>query len=75
MYLFELWFSPDICPGLGLLNHMASLQLVFKETSIEFSTVGVLSYIHSPAFIVRRFFDGGYSDWCEMIPHCISAFL
>ena len=24
----------------------------------------------SPAFIVCRFFDDGYSDWCQMIPRC-----
>ena len=24
----------------------------------------------SPAFIVCRFFDGGYSDQCEVISHC-----
>ena len=23
-YLFELWFSPDICPEVGLLGHMVS---------------------------------------------------
>ena len=28
MYLFELWFSPDICPGVGLLDHMVALFLV-----------------------------------------------
>ena len=25
MYLFELWFSTDTCPGVGLLNHMVAL--------------------------------------------------
>ena len=29
MYLFELYFSPDIRPGAGLLNDMATLFLVF----------------------------------------------
>ena len=24
----------------------------------------------SLAFIVYELFDDGYSDWCEMIPHC-----
>ena len=24
----------------------------------------------SPAFIVRRLFDDGHSDWCEVISHC-----
>ena len=26
---FQLEFSPDICPGVGLLDHMAVLLLVF----------------------------------------------
>ena len=26
---FELWFSPDICPGVGLQDHMVALFLVF----------------------------------------------
>ena len=42
MYLFELWFSPDICPGAGL-----------QGTSILFSTVGASIYI--PANPVGRF--------------------
>ena len=25
MYLFELQFCPDICPGVGLLDHMAHM--------------------------------------------------
>ena len=25
MYLFELWFSLDICPGMGLLDHGSSI--------------------------------------------------
>ena len=29
MYLFEPCFSPDICPGVGLLGHMVALFLVF----------------------------------------------
>ena len=29
MYLFELWFPPDRCPGVGLLDHMGVLYLVF----------------------------------------------
>ena len=31
MYLFELEFSPDTCPGLGLQDHKVTLFLVFKE--------------------------------------------
>ena len=29
LYLFELQFYLDICPGVGLLDHMATLFLVF----------------------------------------------
>ena len=45
MYLFELWFSPDICPGMGLLDHIVVLFLVFKGTSILFSITVVPIYI------------------------------
>ena len=41
MYLFELWFCPDVCPGVELLDHMVILFLVFWATSILFSTVAV----------------------------------
>ena len=30
MYLFKLWFIPDRCPGVGLLDHMIALFLIFK---------------------------------------------
>ena len=43
MYLFKLQFSLDICPGMGLLDHTA-LFLVFRGTSILFSTVAVPIY-------------------------------
>jgi len=29
MYLFELEFCLDICPGVGLLDHIVALFLVF----------------------------------------------
>ena len=29
MYFLELWFSPDICPRVGLLGHIVDLSLVF----------------------------------------------
>ena len=45
MDLFELWFSLDLCPGMGLLDHMVALLLVFKETSIVFSIVAATIYI------------------------------
>lgn len=45
MYLFELWFSPDTCPCVELLDHMATLFLVFKGISTLFSIVAVQIYI------------------------------
>ena len=45
MYLFKLWFPPDICPGVGLLEHMVAVFLVFKGTSKLFSIVDVPIYI------------------------------
>lgn len=32
MYLFELPFYPDICPGIKLLDHRATLDLVLGGT-------------------------------------------
>ena len=74
MCLFELWFSQDICPVVGLLGHMVGLILVFKEIPILFCiwlcqltfppTVheGSLFSISWPPFIVCTFFDDGHSD-------------
>ena len=45
MYLFEVLFSPDICPGVGFLDHMTSLFLVFWGSSIPFSIVAAPIYI------------------------------
>ena len=33
LFLFELWFSLDICSGAGFLDHMVVLYLVFKKLS------------------------------------------
>ena len=40
MYLFELSFPPDICPGVGLLDHMDvddlfNFQFLFLEVTSE----------------------------------------
>ena len=45
MYLFELEFSLDICPGVGLLDHMVTLFIVFKGTSVLCSIVAEPIYI------------------------------
>ena len=42
---FQIMFLLDICPGMGLLDHMIVLFLVFKETSTLFSTVVTPIYI------------------------------
>ena len=44
-YPFELPFCLDICPGVGFLDHMAILFLVFWGNSILFSIVAALTYI------------------------------
>ena len=36
MYLFKLQFYPDVCPGVGWLDHVATLFLVSWGTSIVF---------------------------------------
>ena len=47
MYPFELEFSSfsDISSGVGLVDHMVTLFLVFKETSILFCIVAAPVYI------------------------------
>ena len=81
MYLSELEFCPGICPGVGLLDHMVILFLVFCGAFILFSIVVVPTYTPtssvggslfstpSPAFIICRFFDGSHFEQCEVIPH------
>ena len=83
IYLFRLWFPPDTCPGVGLLDHIVVLFLLSLRTFILFSIVAVsltfsptmqedsLFSTASPECIVCRFFDDGHSDRCEVIPHCI----
>ena len=74
----------EIWPGVGLLDHIVALFLVFKETFILFSIVAVPVYIstsslrgfpflHSLSNIIVCsffFFDDGHSNWCEVIPNC-----
>ena len=43
--LFYLYFCPDTCPGMGLLDYMEALFLVFWGTSILFSIVAAPAYI------------------------------
>ena len=39
MFLFKLRFSSDICLGVGLLEHVVALCLLFKGTTLLFSIV------------------------------------
>ena len=64
MYLFELWFSLGICPGVGLLGHVVVLFLVSKGTCMLFSVVAVPIYI--PTNSVRGF---------PFFPHHLQHFL
>ena len=42
---FRIMVFSEICPGMGLLDHMVVLVLVFKGTSILYSTVVVPVYL------------------------------
>ena len=53
MYLFEVWFSPDRCPRVGLLGHMVILYLVLCRNFKLFSIAVVPIYI--PTNSVRGF--------------------
>ena len=37
MHLFELGFSPDICPGVGLLDHTVTLFLLFICNNLRYA--------------------------------------
>ena len=45
MYLFESWSALGRCSGVGLLDHMVTLFLVFWRISIMISIVVVSTYI------------------------------
>ena len=54
MYLFELWFSPGICPGVGFLGHMIVLYLVFKEP--PYYSLAAPAYIPTNGGLLGLFF-------------------
>ena len=66
MYIFKLEFSsfPDVYTGVGLLNHIVALVLVFYRTSILFSIMGELIYV--PTDIV-----GGFSFSLHPLQHLL----
>ena len=81
MYVFKLWFSLDRCLGVGLLDYMVVLFVVFWRTSILFSMVVVPIYISTNSvrgfpFLLNLFspycwgfFDDSHSGWCKFVPH------
>ena len=81
MCIFKLWLSLNICPGVGLLGHMVIQFLVFRGACVLFSVVAVPVYIPvnsagefplllTLSRVVCWIFDEGFSDRCEVIPHC-----
>ena len=78
---FPFWILVYVLLGTGLLDHMISLVLPCKDTTILFSIVA-FNHFHptstigrfpfsmpSPPFIFCRPFDDGHSDWDEVKPH------
>ena len=69
-------------PSRRLLAHMVVLFLVFRQTSVLFSTVAAPIYIptlvfkgslfatSSPRFVTCRLFDDRHSDMREVLFHC-----
>ena len=84
MYHFEFEFSSflDMCPEVGLLDHIVALFLIFKGTSMLFSVVAIPNYIPTnsvggfPFFYTLSIiyylytFNDGHSHQCEIICHC-----
>ena len=66
MYLSELGFSLNICPEMGLLDHMTALFLVFKRTSILFSLVAAPIYTSSNSV-------GGFFFFPYLLQHLLFA--
>ena len=73
------FFSLGICPGVGLQGHRVALFFSFPRNFhnvlhngvpiyIPTNSVGGFPFLHTLSLsIACGFFDGGYSDWCEVI--------
>ena len=88
MYLFKLEFSPDICPGMRLLDHMMIPFLVSQDICILSSRVAATIYIpinsvwgfpfpkSSQAFIVCRLWETFiYLFLAVLVSIAVQAFL
>ena len=81
MYLFEIEFSTDICPGVELKDHVGSIFHVLRNlhTFLHGDCTNLHSHqqcregfllLNTASNIVCRLFDAGHSNWCEVIAHC-----
>ena len=50
MYLFELEFSPGVCPGVGLLDHTVTLIFSFLRSLHTFPLMAAPTYFHLGSF-------------------------
>ena len=71
----------DVCPGVGLLDHMITISRFFWGNFVLFSTVAAPIYIstnsvgrffppHTLQHLLIVYFDDSHFDWCEMICYC-----
>ena len=81
MCLFKFEFCLDMCPGVKLLDHMATLFLVFKGTSIVAAPVyittnsmggepsdGFCSHLEQNEVPSKALYDLASPPFC---PHCL----